>query len=59
MIDLIIRIISGIFIGIAWIFWFIFSHIIEWLWNLIQQLTIKAWMFIFWFAFLWYIASQV
>lgn len=47
MIDLIMRIIAGIFIGIVWIIWFIFGNIFKWFWSLIQQLTIKAWMLIF------------
>jgi len=55
--DIIMRIIPGIFILIAWIF--SFKHIFEWLWSLIQQLTIKAWMLIFWLAFISYVAAHV
>ncbi len=57
--DIIMRIISSIFIVIAWVFSFLFKHIFEWLWSLIQQLTIKAWMPIFWLAFISYVAAHV
>lgn len=57
--DFIMKIISGIFIWIAWIFSFLFEHIFEWLWKLIEQLTIKAWMLIFWLAFISYVAAHV
>lgn len=59
MVNLIIRVISGIFIGIAWIIWFIFNHIIKWFGTLIQQLTIKFWIALLWLLSLSYIISYI
>lgn len=57
--NIIMTIISWIFIGIYRIMSFLFSHIINWIWTLIQQLTIKAWVLILWLAFISYVASHV